>query len=151
MKIIVKALISLVISILAVIISINSLIATVDAYKYYKEQEWTKVTFVVTNVISSASYGKITYEGNSYDAIYYDNGMCKKDEEKEMYFKASQVGKSLLFEVTPNPYKPNLTGQICLLIFTSISLFVTICLDYISLLYYNESRKLNKINKKLSR
>lgn len=151
MKIIVKALISLVISILAVIISINSLITTADAYKYYKEQEWTKITFVVTNVISSASYGKFTYEGNSYDAIYYDNGMCKKDEEKEMYFRASQVGKSLLFEVTPNPYKPNLAGQICLLIFTSISLFVTICLDYISILYYNASRKLNNINKKLSR
>ena len=86
MKIIVKALISLAISILAVIISINSLITTVDAYKYYKEQEWTKINFVVTNVISSASYGEFTYEGYSYDAIYYDNGMSKKRWRKRNVF-----------------------------------------------------------------
>ena len=150
MKKIIKALISLTISILAVIISISSLITTIDAFKYYKEQEWTKINFVVTNITSSASYGKFTYEGYSYDAIYYDNGMSKKDEEKEMYFRASQVGKTILFEITPKPYKPNLAGSICFLAFVSVSLFSSICLSYLSFSNYKTLRKLNKANKKLS-
>lgn len=147
-KRLIRSLISLTAFILATIALIFGLVGKKQAMDYYKEQQWTEVEVTITTISKGASYGKFSYNGNGYDAVYYDFGMSKKNEVKNLYFKAADIGKNLLYEVTDKPYKPNFAPSVALLtvsIMGILSSGALIYLDIASLAYKEKARKINKM------